>query len=51
VFHIRDINIDVFQVEDLKKRKPDQRYIMYLLESPLNDGFPYTKFRNFFNWY
>ena len=33
-----------------RKRKPNQRYVMFLMESPKNDGFPYEKFNNFFNW-
>ena len=33
-----------------KLRKPNQKYVMFLMESPLNDNFPYEKFRNFFNW-
>merc|ERR1711894_122195 len=33
-----------------RKRKPNQRYVMFLMESPKNDGFPYEKFNGFFNW-
>ena len=33
-----------------KKRLPHQKYVMFLMESPKNDGFPYEKFDNFFNW-
>ena len=32
------------------RRKSNQHYVMFLMESPLNDGFHYEKFKNFFNW-
>ena len=35
---------------DGKERLPHQRYVMFLMESPKNDWFPYEKFSNFFNW-
>ena len=33
-------------------RKSNQRYVMFLMESPLNDGFhnTYEKFKSYFNW-
>ena len=34
----------------MNERNPQQRYIMYTLESPANDKFPYGFFDNFFNW-
>jgi hypothetical protein len=33
-----------------KRRKSHQRYVMFLMESPMNDNFPYEKFQGFFNW-
>ncbi len=33
-----------------KNRWPAQRYVMFLMESPSNDQFPYEKFANYFNW-
>jgi hypothetical protein len=33
-----------------KRRRGQQRYVMFLMESPLNDNFPYEKFGGFFNW-
>ena len=38
------------RLPDEKSRKPSQYYLMFLMESPLNDHFPYDKFDNFFNW-
>ena len=31
-------------------RKSNQLYVMFQMESPNYDGFPYQKFKNFFNW-
>ena len=31
-------------------RKANQRYVMFYMESPANDNFPYGKFDKFFNW-
>ena len=50
MFHIRDMGNGKIAIPNQKKRKPSQRYVMFLMESPLNDGFPYEKFGNFFNW-
>ena len=33
-----------------RRRKPNQFYGMFLMESPLNDNFPYEKFGDYFNW-
>ena len=33
-----------------RRRKPNQHYVMFLMESPLNDKFPYERFHGFFNW-
>ena len=31
-------------------RKSSQHYVMFLMEGPLNERFPYEKYKNFFNW-
>ena len=31
-------------------RKSSQYYVMFLMEGPLNERFPYEKYKNFFNW-
>ena len=51
VFHIRDMENGKIALPNQKRRKPHQRYVMFLMESPLNDDFPYESFGNFFNWY
>ena len=50
LFHMRDMNDGRISLPNKKKRKPNQRYVMFLMESPKNDGFPYPKFANYFNW-
>jgi hypothetical protein len=50
VFHIRDMDGGKIAMPNQKRRKPHQRYVMFLMESPLNDNFPYENFGNFFNW-
>jgi hypothetical protein len=57
IFHIRNMEVqqnprDRWHVEwqNPMKRKPSQRYIMFLDESPNNIWFPYQSFGNFFNW-
>ncbi len=50
VFHIRDMDNGKIPIPNQKRRLPNQRYIMFLMESPLNDGFPYERFGGFFNW-
>ena len=50
MFHIRDMNDGHIALPNRKKRRRNQRYVMFLMESPKNDGFPYEKFNDFFNW-
>ena len=50
VFHIRDMDNGHIPMPNQKRRRPNQRYVMFLMESPLNDMFPYEKFGDFFNW-
>jgi len=52
LFHARDMDRRVIQVPSQQRRKSDQRYVFFLMESPLNDGLNYTnkRFHNFFNW-
>lgn len=38
------------EIPNRNLRRPEQRYVMFLMESPLNDRFPYDAFPNFFNW-
>ena len=48
LFHMRDMNDGRIPLPNKTKRKPNQRYIMFLMESPKNDGFPYKKFAKYF---
>ena len=59
-FHIRNMEL-IGQWPDVtvkrpdkwpnpSERKPFQRYVMFLDESPLNSWFPFERFGNFFNW-
>jgi len=52
LFHARDMDKRVIQVPSQTRRKSHQRYVFFLMESPLNDGLNYTnkRFHNFFNW-
>lgn len=50
LFHIRDMNKGHLALPHPKKRKASQRYVMFLMESPMNDDFPYDKFSSYFNW-
>jgi hypothetical protein len=60
IFHIRSMEVNgvINSPEDRwpekwqnpLKRKPSQRYIMLLDESPNNNWFPFESFGNFFNW-
>ena len=50
LFHMRDMNDGRIPLPKQKNRQANQRYIMFLMESPKNDGFPYQKFANYFNW-
>lgn len=54
LFHIRNINEEAAKFETWHKlvieRDPRQRYVMFTLESPANDEFPYNSFDDFFNW-
>jgi hypothetical protein len=50
VFHIRNMDGRKRALPNPKERKSNQRYVMFLMESPLNDQFPYEKFKGFFNW-
>ena len=47
VFHIRDMD---GSMPDQMLRKPDQRYVMFLLENPFNTFFPLETLDGFFNW-
>jgi len=52
LFHARDMDKRVIQVPSQERRKSNQRYVFFLMESPLNDGLNYTnkRFHDFFNW-
>ena len=50
LFHMRDLGANPLRVPNQKKRRPHQRYVMFLMESPVNDQFPYDKVKSFFNW-
>ena len=47
---MRDMKDGHIKLPNPKKRKPNQFYMMFLMESPLNDHFPYDIFENYFNW-
>ena len=47
-FHIR--NMEDGGISLPEDRKNNQFYLMFLMESPLNDNFPYERFQNYFNW-
>ena len=51
MFHIRDMKEENEPVIKLPEtRSPNQRYVMFLMESPSYDLFPYEEFQNYFNW-
>lgn len=52
LFHARDMDRRIIQVPNQQRRKSNQIYVFFLMESPLNDGLNYTnkRFHNFFNW-
>lgn len=52
LFHARDMDKRIIQVPNQERRKPNQVYVFFIMESPLNDGLNYTnkRFHNFFNW-
>ncbi len=47
LFHMRDMERKHgrLMVPNQSKRRPQQRYVMFLMESPENDGFPYDKLK------
>ena len=51
MFHIPDMKEDNKPMIELPKiRKPHQRYVMFYMESPSHNSFPFNEFNNFFNW-
>ena len=50
LFHVRDMSQNINDYPKQKMRKPNQIYVMFSMESPLNADFPYQKFNSFFNW-
>ena len=46
VFHMRDMDKMQTVVPNQKKRKKKQVYVMFLVESPQHDGFPYHKMKS-----
>ncbi|XP_023343821.1 alpha-(1,3)-fucosyltransferase C [Eurytemora carolleeae] len=52
LFHSRDMESKYVQVPNPARRKTNQKYIFYSLESPLNDGLDLNNHRlkSFFNW-
>lgn len=49
IFHTFGLHMHS-DIPDQSQRKPNQRYIMYMMESPLMDYAWYKNFSNFFNW-
>ena len=51
LFHIYELNNFFVSIPSQKERKPNQRYVMFQMESPLNDNdFVYSNWNGFFNW-
>ena len=51
MFHIPDMKEDNKPMIELPKiRKPHQHYVMFYMESPSHNSFPFNEFNNFFNW-
>ena len=49
LFHTR--NMDYGRIPLPKERKSHQRYVMFLMESPVHStDFPFSKFSGYFNW-
>ncbi len=49
VFHTFGFNEET-EIPDQRERKPHQRYVMFLKESPLMDWNDHNHLNNFFNW-
>lgn len=49
LFHMRNLNSKT-GIPNQKKRKPNQSYVMMILESPMHDSINYEGFADFFNW-
>ena len=51
MFHIPNMKEDNKPMIELPKiRKPHQHYVMFYMESPSHNSFPFNEFNNFFNW-
>ncbi len=49
IFH--PISFDKYtQIPNQSERKSNQRYVMYMQESPLRDNTTHKHFNNFYNW-
>ena len=46
MFHMRNMNDGRTPIPNQKHRKPHQRYVMFIVESPMHDNFPYEKFKS-----
>ena len=50
LFHMRNMNGGKVAVPNQSKRRREQVYVMFLVESPIHDNFPYQKFKGTFRW-
>ena len=51
LFHLRNMNSGRGVPDpNQMRRRPQQRYVSFLMESPQHDDFQYDRFKNFFNW-
>ena len=51
IFHLSDLErLKTEDLPDQKERNPNQRYVMFFLESPQHWQVNVTRFNNFFNW-
>ena len=46
LFHIQNMNRGTIELPDPKERQSFQRYVMFLVESPINSSFFYEKFKS-----
>ena len=50
IFFIEHMMGGLISPPNQNHRKPSQHYVMFLMEGPLNEWFPFEKYKNFFNW-
>ena len=45
IFHMRNMEKGRIAIPNQAKRRPEQRYVMFIVESPIHDDFPYHRFK------